>query len=61
VDFSAVTTPADCVAVIATMPLTDNEAWTAMQAGELLIFRDGRPVSATRLAIPEHEPLRQAA
>lgn len=43
VDLSTVTTPDDKVAVIATRPLTDNEVWTAMGAGELLIFRDGEP------------------
>ncbi|VEB43817.1 glucosamine--fructose-6-phosphate aminotransferase [Chromobacterium violaceum] len=30
VDFSTVTTPRDQVAMIATQPLTDNEAWTAL-------------------------------
>lgn len=43
VDFSTVTTPLDKVAVIATRPLTDNEVWTAMTPGELLMFRDGEP------------------
>lgn len=46
VDFSQLTTPADRVAVIATVPLTDNEAWTTMEPGELLLFRDGAPVVA---------------
>lgn len=41
VDFSTVTTPDDRVAVIATVPLTDNEQWTAMQDGELALFADG--------------------
>ncbi|WP_288843036.1 class II glutamine amidotransferase [uncultured Deefgea sp.] len=41
VDFSNETRPNDRVAVIATQPLTDNETWTAMQAGELLMFVDG--------------------
>lgn len=41
VDFSTVTTPDDRVAVIATVPLTDNETWTAMQDGELALFVDG--------------------
>jgi predicted glutamine amidotransferase len=41
VDFSTVTTPQDRVAVIVTEPLTTNETWTQMQAGELLIFKDG--------------------
>jgi predicted glutamine amidotransferase len=41
VDFSQVTTPTDRVAVIATAPLTSNERWTTMQAGELLTFVEG--------------------
>jgi glutamine amidotransferase len=41
VDFNALTTPNDKVAVIATTPLTDNETWTAMQPGELIAFRHG--------------------
>lgn len=41
VDFSEVTTPNDRVAVIATVPLTDDETWTALGPGELAVFRDG--------------------
>ena len=41
VDFSQLTTPADRVAVIATAPLTDNEAWHAIPPGTLLAFRHG--------------------
>jgi predicted glutamine amidotransferase len=41
VDFSELTTPEDRVAIIATTPLTDNEVWTQLQPGELLVFRDG--------------------
>jgi predicted glutamine amidotransferase len=44
VDFSELTRPSDRVAVIATFPLTDNEAWHTIQPGELLIFQDGQPV-----------------
>ncbi len=44
VDFSEVTTPDDRVAVIATVPLTDNENWTALSPGELLLFVDGAPL-----------------
>jgi glutamine amidotransferase len=46
VDFSELTTPDDRVAVIATLPLTDNEVWTVMQPGELLVFEHGAPVAA---------------
>jgi predicted glutamine amidotransferase len=42
-DFSEVTTPNDRVAVIATQPLTDNEAWQAMLPGDLILFRNGIP------------------
>ncbi|GAA5786092.1 class II glutamine amidotransferase [Chitiniphilus shinanonensis] len=43
IDFARVTTPRDRVAVIATRPLTDNEAWQQMRSGELLCFVDGMP------------------
>lgn len=43
VDFSEVTTPNDRVAVIATLPLTDNETWTTMAPGTLAMFADGEP------------------
>ena len=45
VDFSRLTTPNDKVAVIATLPLTDNESWTTMAPGEFLLFKDGEPLS----------------
>jgi predicted glutamine amidotransferase len=43
VDFSPVTTANDKVAIIATAPLTDNESWTSVQKGELVLFLDGEP------------------
>lgn len=49
VDFSEVTGSHDRVAVIATVPLTDNETWTPLAPGELLMFRDGAP---RRLSTP---------
>jgi predicted glutamine amidotransferase len=45
VDFSELTTPSDRVAVIATTPLTDNEVWTTIESGELLVFQEGLPMS----------------
>jgi glutamine amidotransferase len=45
VDFNALTTPEDKVAVIATTPLTDNETWTVMAPGELIAFEHGAPVA----------------
>jgi glutamine amidotransferase len=41
VDFSDVTTPNDRVAIVVTEPLTQDEAWTRMRAGELKVFADG--------------------
>ncbi|MBA3903790.1 MAG: class II glutamine amidotransferase [Rhodocyclaceae bacterium] len=45
VDFSEVTTPDDRVALVATAPLTDNEAWTTMAPGTLMMFVDGAPTA----------------
>ena len=41
VDFSAVTTPNDRVAVIVTEPLTDNEIWTPLPVRRVAMFADG--------------------
>ena len=41
VDFAAVTTPRDRVAVVATMPLTRDEEWTAGEPNTLWVFRRG--------------------
>ncbi|MDX1399497.1 MAG: class II glutamine amidotransferase [Oceanospirillum sp.] len=30
--------------MIATQPLTDNENWTTLQPGELVVFKEGRVV-----------------
>jgi predicted glutamine amidotransferase len=45
VDFSAVTTPRDRVAIIATAPLTRDEQWTIGRPGEMWVFRKGRLAS----------------
>jgi glutamine amidotransferase len=45
VDFSELTTPRDRVAIVATTPLTDNEAWTAIPPGTLAVFHDGEPLA----------------
>jgi glutamine amidotransferase len=58
VDFSAETSPTDVVTIVATRPLTANEAWRAAEPGALLVFKDGerlepaaaRPRRATRPA-----------
>jgi glutamine amidotransferase len=44
VDFSEVTTRNDRVAVIATVPLTDNERWTTVAPRELIVFHQGQRV-----------------
>lgn len=41
VDFGALTTPQDRVAVIATTPLTENESWTPLKPGSLSMFSHG--------------------
>jgi len=43
VDFSTCTSKEDCVSVIATAPLTDDEEWTELERGELVLFDKGRP------------------
>jgi glutamine amidotransferase len=45
VDFGALTTPNDRVAVIATEPLTADESWSALAAGELPVFVGGQRVA----------------
>lgn len=45
VDFSEVTGPHDRVSIVATLPLTDNEAWTRLAAGQMLLFREGERVA----------------
>jgi glutamine amidotransferase len=44
VDFAEVTTPDDRVAVVATMPLTRDEVWTAGEPNTLWVFRKGKLV-----------------
>lgn len=43
VDFSAVTTATDRVAIIVTQPLTTNEHWHAFAPGQMKLFIDGTP------------------
>ena len=45
VDFAQLTSPDDRVAVVATEPLTTDEAWTPFAAGELKVFVNGAPVA----------------
>lgn len=41
VDFQKETTPDDVVTLIATLPLTSNEPWQKMSAGDFVLFRFG--------------------
>lgn len=43
VDFAQLTTAEDRVALVATQPLTSDEAWTPFRPGELRAFVDGAP------------------
>ena len=42
VDFTEVTSPSDRVAVVATMPLTRDETWTAGEPGTMWVFSKGK-------------------
>jgi glutamine amidotransferase len=53
VDFANYTTPEDRVAVIATQPLTDNEVWTRLEPGELIMFQDGEAAGRVTLPVPD--------
>ena len=41
VDFNEVTSPDDRVVLVATLPLTDNETWTPLPVGRVVMFADG--------------------
>lgn len=43
VDFAELTTPDDRVALIATLPLTDNEVWTPLPTERVAMFFHGAP------------------
>jgi glutamine amidotransferase len=43
VDFAALTSPSDRVAVVATEPLTAEEHWQPFAPGQLMVFVDGTP------------------
>lgn len=65
VDFSQVTTPRDVVTVIATRPLTCDEAWTAIAPGSLVVFDEGEALAVSprrirRLAPASTRPAREA-
>ena len=53
IDFSAVTTPKDRVAVVATAPLTRDEVWTHGTPGTLWVFRHGSLVATLESKNPQ--------
>lgn len=53
VDFQKETTNKDVVTVIATQPLTDDESWHKMEAGEWVVFRLGEVFAQGKTAIEE--------
>lgn len=59
IDFNQVTTPNDRVAVVATLPLTNNETWHQMAQNEFTVFHHGavvyrhRPESPVYLSVEE--------
>ena len=56
IDFSAVTTPRDRVAVVATTPLTTNESWIQGEPGELWVFDSGQlRATLPSKAAPHHQ------
>jgi glutamine amidotransferase len=44
IDFSRETTPNDVVTIVATLPLTTNEQWTALEPGQACLFQQGELV-----------------
>lgn len=44
INFKDVTSATDCVTIITTIPLTNNEQWQQLAVNECLIFRQGRMV-----------------
>ena len=50
VDFSALTTANDVVTILSTEPLTTDEHWQPLQAGESLLFCDGDLIRRDRHA-----------
>ena len=60
VDFNQVTTPNDRVAVIATLPLTDNETWATMPSGTLWMFHQGEAEAQLATSAGPKKSLRQS-
>ncbi len=61
IDFSAVTTERDRVAVVSTAPLTRDEIWHQGTPGSLWVFRRGALRATLPSGIADHDPVRQRA
>ena len=51
VDFSEVTNDTDRVAIVATLPLTDDEIWSEIPAGTLCEFQDGALIRTAKTKV----------
>jgi glutamine amidotransferase len=49
VDLADLNGPDDRLAIVVTEPLTTNEAWTPLAAGQLMTFVDGSPLTPANL------------
>ncbi|MFZ6815772.1 class II glutamine amidotransferase [Undibacterium sp. Rencai35W] len=57
IDFSQFNKPDDKIAVIATKPLTSDEAWSAFHPGELKMFLAGHPAKGVLVPAAISEPI----
>jgi len=55
IDFEAETTPNDVVSIIATAPLTSDEAWDIYQRGEWKLWQGGEVIASGQADLPEPE------
>jgi predicted glutamine amidotransferase len=60
-DFSQTNTPEDRIAVVATQPLTEGENWRKLEAGDLLLLKDGQIVQETKLFVSDAVKAKNAA
>jgi glutamine amidotransferase len=60
-DFSQTNTVEDRIAVVATQPLTQGENWRKLEAGDLLLLKDGQIVQETKLFVSDAVKAKNAA
>ncbi len=61
IDFSAVTTVRDRVAVVSTEPLTRDEVWQQGQPGSLWVFGRGALRATLPSGVADRDPVRRRA